>query len=79
MPRTSYAMAASSAGKTVSLANAKPGDLVFYGSRSGVDHVALYIGNNKVIHESGRKEGCKISNVNYRKVVKIKNFIDYIY
>ena len=79
MPRTSYAMAASSVGKTVSLANAKPGDLVFYGSRSGVDHVALYIGNNKVVHESGRKEGCKISNVNYRTIVKIKNFIDYIY
>lgn len=80
LPRTSYNMAASSAGKTVSLANAKPGDLVFYGdSRGNVNHVALYIGNNQVIHESGRKEGCKISNVNYRKIIKIKNFLDYIY
>lgn len=79
MPRTSYDMAASSAGKTVSLANAKPGDLVFYGSRGRVDHVGIYIGNNKVIHESGRKDGCKISNVNYRTIIKIKNFIDYIY
>lgn len=80
LPRTSYNMAASSNGKTVSLANAKPGDLVFYGDAKGnVNHVAIYIGNNQVIHESGRKDGCKISNVNYRKIIKIKNFIDYIY
>lgn len=80
LPRASYSMAASSVGKTVSLANAKPGDLVFYGNTRGqVDHVALYIGNNQVIHESGRKEGCKISNVGYRKIIKIKNFLDYIY
>ena len=80
LPRTSYDLASSSAGKTVSLANAKPGDLVFYGdTRGNVNHVAIYIGNNQVIHESGRKEGCKISKVNYRTIIKIKNFIDYIY
>lgn len=80
LPRTSYGMAGSSVGKTVSLANAKPGDLVFYGdTRGNVNHVGIYIGNNQVIHESGRKEGCKISRVNYRTILKIKNFIDYIY
>ncbi|MDE7298431.1 MAG: C40 family peptidase [Lachnospiraceae bacterium] len=80
LPRTSYDMAASSVGKTVSLANAKPGDLVFYGdTRGNVNHVGIYIGNNQVIHESGRKDGCKISRVNYRTILKIKNFIDYIY
>lgn len=80
IPRTSYDLAASSKGKTVSLSNAKPGDLVFYGDKSGhVNHVALYIGNNQVIHESGRKDGCKISKVNYRTIIKIKNFVDYIY
>lgn len=80
LPRTSYDMAASSNGKTVSLANAKPGDLVFYGdSKGNVNHVGIYIGNNQVIHESGRKDGCKISRVNYRTIIKIKNFIDYIY
>lgn len=80
LPRTSYDMAASSNGKTVSLANAKPGDLVFYGDKQGhVNHVGIYIGNNQVIHESGRKDGCKISKVNYRTIIKIKNFIDYIY
>lgn len=75
--RTSYDMAAQSYGKTVSLKNAKPGDLVFYGdSRGNINHVAIYIGNGQIIHESGRKSGCKISNVNYRTIVKIKNFLD---
>jgi peptidoglycan DL-endopeptidase CwlO len=79
IPRCSYELAASSMGKTVSLSNAKPGDLVFYGNSSGhVDHVALYIGNGQVIHESGWESGCKLSNVNYRSIIKIKNFIDYI-
>lgn len=77
LPRTSAGMAASSKGKKVTLATAKPGDLVFYGDSSGtVNHVAIYIGNGQIIHEAGKAYGCKISNVNYRKVLKIKNFID---
>ena len=77
MPRTSTELASCSKGKKVSLSSAKPGDLVFYGDKSGhVNHVAIYIGNGQIIHESGRKTGCKISSVNYRTVLKIKNFID---
>jgi cell wall-associated NlpC family hydrolase len=75
--RSSYDMASQSLGNSVSLSNAQPGDLVFYASRSGhVNHVAMYIGNGLIIHESGHKEGCKISNVSYRKIYKIKNFAD---
>ncbi len=77
LPRTSAAMAASSKGRTVSINNAKPGDLVFYGTSSGtVNHVAIYIGNGQIIHESGRQYGCRISSVYYRNIIKIKNFID---
>ncbi len=77
IPRQSTEMAGCSKGKKVSLANAKPGDLVFYGDKNGrVNHVAIYIGNGQIIHEAGRASGCKISSVNYRTVVKIKNFID---
>ena len=77
LPRASYDIAASSKGRTVSLANAQPGDLVFYGSSSGkVNHVAIYMGNGMIIHESGRKYGCKVSPVDYRTILKIKNFID---
>lgn len=78
LPRTSAGMATCSKGRKVSLANAKPGDLVFYGPSSGsVNHVAIYIGNGNIIHESGRKYGCRISSIYYRKdLVCIKNFID---
>lgn len=77
MNRASYDICASSVGRFVSYAEAKPGDLVFYASTSGhVNHVAMYIGNGQIIHESGRKTGCKISDINYRKVYKIKNFLD---
>ena len=43
------------------------GDLVFYDSdNNGVaDHVAMYIGNNKVIHEAGKKYGCIISDIDW--------------
>ena len=77
LPRASYDIAASSKGRTVSLANAQPGDLVFYGSSNGhVNHVAIYMGNGMIIHESGRKYGCKVSPVDYRTIIKIKNFLD---
>ncbi len=77
MYRASYDICASAAGRQVSYSEAKPGDLVFYASSSGhVNHVAMYIGNGQIIHEAGRSSGCKISDINYRKVYKIKNFLD---
>lgn len=75
LPRTSSDMARD--GRKVSSATIQPGDLVFYGNRYGnVDHVAMYIGNGKVIHESGRSEGCKISNINYRTIITMRNYLD---
>lgn len=77
LERTSYGMAGQSYGRVVTLEQAKPGDLVFYGSSNGtIDHVGLYIGNGMVVHESGSRYGCKISKVNYRTILKIKNFLD---
>lgn len=75
LPRTSSAM--SKSGKKVTMSTIQPGDLVFYGNKYGtVDHVAMYIGNGKVVHESGRSEGCKISNINYRTVLTMRNYLD---
>lgn len=75
LPRRSRDLAVS--GKSVSRSNIKPGDMVFYGnSRGVVDHVALYIGNGKVVHESGYTSGCKLSNVDYRKIIAIRNYLD---
>lgn len=78
LPRASYDIIRSSKGRTVSYDEAKPGDLVFYGNSTGsvINHVAMYIGNGQIIHESGYAYGCRISDINYRKVIKIKNFLD---
>ncbi|MCX5331935.1 MULTISPECIES: C40 family peptidase [unclassified Streptomyces] len=46
LPRTTYDQV--NAGTTVTLANAKPGDLVFF--YDDVTHVGIYIGNGKMIH-----------------------------
>jgi cell wall-associated NlpC family hydrolase len=50
-------------GKKVSKSNLKPGDLVFFSTyKKGASHVAIYLGNNQVIHSVSR--GVKIDNLN---------------
>lgn len=73
IPRTSREQARG--GSSVSASNLKPGDLVFYGSSSYINHVAMYIGNGKVIHASNRRDGIKISNMYYRSPVKFARYI----
>ncbi|OLZ71001.1 glycoside hydrolase [Streptomyces sp. IMTB 2501] len=46
LPRTTYDQV--NAGTTVSLANARPGDLVFF--YDDISHVGIYIGNGMMIH-----------------------------
>lgn len=56
----------------ISASEAKPGDLIFYGSsRWNCSHVAMYIGDGKVVHASNERNGITISNYNYRKRVGI--------
>lgn len=65
----------STEGKAVTIENARPGDLLFYGSKNSINHVAMYIGNGKVIHASNERTGIIISPWDYRSVVKIRNVI----
>ncbi len=58
-------------GREVSPENRRPGDLIFYSSGGRINHVALYIGNDQVVHASTEKTGVKISNWDYRKPYKI--------
>ena len=48
-------------------ADLMPGDLVFYcKAGNGVsDHVAIYIGSNKVIHEAGSRYGVITSDIDW--------------
>lgn len=49
----------------------QPGDLIFYGSGSSISHVAMYIGDGKIVHASTERSGIKISKWNYRTPIKI--------
>lgn len=65
------ASAQSKEGTAISTSELQPGDLIFYGnSRGSINHVAIYIGNNQVVHASTPKSGIKISKYNYRTPVK---------
>ena len=59
LPRSSRAM--STVGKPVSKSDLQPGDLVFF--YKPVSHVAIYIGDGKVVHASSRKSPVKVSSM----------------
>ena len=65
--------AQSQQGVDVSADQMRPGDLVFYGNGSRVNHVAVYIGNGQVVHASTERTGIKTSPWNYRTPVRIRN------
>lgn len=64
-------------GKKVTSATMKPGDLIFYaGSNRKVNHVAIYIGNGRIVHAASRRSGIKTSTWNYRTPVAIRSMLD---
>ena len=69
IPRTSGEQR--SAGKKVSWSNKKPGDLICY-----YGHVAIYAGNNTVVHASSKKTGIKTTSpANYRSVASVRRIV----
>lgn len=63
LPRNSRAQA--NCGTTIKVAEAKPGDLIFYAKGKTINHVAIYIGNGQVIHASSPSTGIKINSYKY--------------
>lgn len=53
-------------GRSVSLAAARPGDLVFYGRGYPYSHVAIYVGHNRVISH-GSEGGPYLVPIDYRR------------
>ena len=53
-----------------------PGDLIFYTDKKGVvDHVALYIGDGKIVHAASKKSGIKVSSYKTRTPYKARRVI----
>jgi cell wall-associated NlpC family hydrolase len=72
LPRTASQQATS--GQAVAgLANARPGDLVFFdysSSRAGVDHVGIYIGGGKMIAAPQEGESVQVQDVGNPTVIR---------
>ena len=69
LPRSSSELR--SAGRKVSYSQKHPGDIICYNG-----HVAMYIGNGKIVHASSRKTGIKISQrANYRSIVCVRRIV----
>lgn len=74
IPRTSRSQAAS--GRSVSISNIQVGDLIFYAKNGRINHVAIYIGNGRVVSASSPSTGIKTAKYNYRTPVKAVRYIN---
>ncbi len=68
IPRTSYQQR--SAGKAVTYAEAQPGDLICYAG-----HVAMYIGNGRIVHASSAKTGIIIGYATYKPILAVRRIV----
>ena len=66
-PNAAYQKLGYKKGMVIKDADLLPGDLVFYGSSSYASHVAMYIGNNKIVHAANSRLGIIISDMDYVK------------
>ena len=72
LPRV--AAAQYSASQKRDLSQMEVGDLVFYGS--GISHVALYIGDGKVVHALNSNKGIVITDYNYDTPVGVGSYME---
>lgn len=74
LPRTASSQA--TVGKKVSFNNLEPGDLVFYsnGGRK-ITHVAIYIGNGKIVHAQTPRLGIGITTYNIMTKITARRVI----
>lgn len=73
LPRTS-ASYLSGVGTTIPLSDIQPGDILVYRYSNGGGHVAIYIGEGKIIHAANEKSGICISKYNFvtpRRAVRV--------
>ncbi|MGG5340486.1 NlpC/P60 family protein [Enterococcus sp. AZ192] len=62
-----YTVPQEKSGEQISVAQAEPGDLYFWGAKGNTYHVAIAIGNNQYIHAPNVNEVVKINSTTYFK------------
>jgi cell wall-associated NlpC family hydrolase len=72
--RAGYTGTQTSHGTRVSMQDARPGDLVFYGSGGTIGHVAMLVDDNKVVSH-GSNPGPMVLAANYRPIVQIRSYL----
>ena len=68
----------SSAGRSISYSEIQKGDIICYSSNGGASctHVAIYIGDGKIVHAANSRKGICIQNADYGKIIGVRNVID---
>jgi cell wall-associated NlpC family hydrolase len=61
-------------GRRVSMQDARPGDLVFYGAGGTIGHVAMLVDDNKVVSH-GSNPGPMVLAANYRPIAQIRSYL----
>ena len=63
LPRVTYAQ--ETAGSYISVSQAQPGDLLFWGSKGSSHHVAIYMGGGQYIHAPQPGQSVTIQSISY--------------
>lgn len=62
-------------GRSVGLGNIMPGDLVFSGYDGQICHVAIYIGNNKLVHALNSNVGIVVTDLYIMPIIDVRRVI----
>lgn len=63
-------------GRSIDYSEAKPGDIICYGSGGKCTHVALYMGDGQIIHSANSRKGVVIYAADYDNILGVKSIID---
>lgn len=69
LPRSSSSQR--TAGREVSYEEAQPGDLICYAG-----HVAIYLGNGRIVHASSVRTGIKYGNATYKTILSVRRIVN---
>lgn len=73
MPRSCVKQAEEGKDILIKVKDVQPGDILFYGtSDNKITHCGIYVGDGKVVHASSQKKMVTMSDMNYRRIVKVK-------